>query len=320
MKLFLIIMDLKVNDFENFKVHNADDSHAFVHVSLGEKDFFEKIAAFILNEDNFLRFIENNTSIEFSPSEKNYARLYKQLDKFIDDDVAEYVELDITDDLIKNIIIDENPRHSTDGGKLKIRLSKIGRIGEYIFHLILSNYFKFDCIIPKISLTTNKEMPVFGIDALFLCHDRKMLLFGESKVTNKLSNGINLINKSLDDYEKSIRSEFLLTLSESQIKKNGLTEAFGDLHETCISFDEFIARANVDTIGIPVFILHGVECDVNDIISSMERTVHKKKFFGLNTIYYVISLPVISKSDFIKYLTIEIKKKMSEYDERRKKI
>ena len=55
------------------------------------------------------------------------------------------------------------------------------------------------------------NMSIFGIDELFLAED--MILFGESKVSINLQNGIKLIKESLKEYEKQIKDEYQLVLS-----------------------------------------------------------------------------------------------------------
>ena len=52
-------------------------------------------------------------------------------------------------------------------GKVHIQKDKIGKIGEYAMHLLLTSYYKIHCIIPKFRCTTDRNMSVFGIDSLF---------------------------------------------------------------------------------------------------------------------------------------------------------
>ncbi|MDD2391897.1 MAG: SAVED domain-containing protein [Bacilli bacterium] len=287
-----------------------------MHINIkNKKTFFNYIIEYILNENNFLRYIKNETLIEFSPSEDNYAVLYKNLLKYIDEEFLD-IEID-EDDILKNIIIDEAKNVETgDSKKFKIRLSKVGRIGEYINHLILSDYCGFSCIIPKVALTTNLNMSVFGIDQLFFDENEKILLFGETKVSKNINNGITLINKSLENYEEQIKKEFDLVLSESLIGKNQSFKVFQKVIDTCISFDEFVNKIGLEKIGIPLFIAHGKEIDGGKILKSLSK-IKKKKILGLKTFYIVISLPIISKKDFIVELTKEIKKKLDYYESKK---
>ena len=52
-------------------------------------------------------------------------------------------------------------------GETLLQKDKIGKIGEYIFHVLLTQYFHINCIIPKFRCTTDRNMSVFGIDAIF---------------------------------------------------------------------------------------------------------------------------------------------------------
>ncbi len=293
-----------------FNIHRKDDSYSFIHINIDDKNkFFQEFTNYILSESNLLQYIENETSISFSPSAKNYAKLYKHLFKFIDDEILE-IELEGE---LKDIIIDESEVISEDSNKLKIRLSKIGRIGEYINHLILSKYYNLKCIIPKITLLSDKNMSVYGIDELFFDDVKKILFFGESKISKSLKNGIALINRSLKEYEKEIKEEFKLVLSEEKIIKHPHFNVFQEKINECISFEEFIKKMEIKNLGIPIFIAHGTDLDKDEILKSLSK-ITRNNIFNLNTIYIVISLPIISKFEFITHLTSAIKKKMEAYE------
>ena len=49
-----------------------------------------------------------------------------------------------------------------EAGNLKVQNDKVGKIGEYTFHLLLNNYFGLDCVLPKFRCTTDRNMSVFG--------------------------------------------------------------------------------------------------------------------------------------------------------------
>lgn len=155
-------------------------------------------------------------------------------------------------------------------------------------------------------------MSVYGIDALFLDKDNQIILFGESKVTNKIENGISMVKKSLKNYENEIREEYMLVLTNRHIKLNGLEEVFPGQTEICLTFDEFIKNAQIKSIGIPIFIAHGTEVDSIGILEKLAASIKRKNFFGLNTSYYVISLPIIGKRTFFNYITSVIREKMED--------
>jgi len=115
---------------------------------------------------------------------------------------SENIQIDITNynEHIIAIIKDECETEE-ENSKIFARKDKFGKIGEYIFCNILSNYYNFNCIIPKVHYITDNNMNVYGIDALFYSEQDNLLLFGESKFCKNLGNGISLINESLKNYQ-----------------------------------------------------------------------------------------------------------------------
>ena len=99
-----------------------------------------------------------------------------------------------------------------------------------------------------------------------------MLLFGESKVTKKLENGISLINASLEEYESRIKQEYELVLSNRLYKDklNKFNDKYGDIVDIALNIEEFIEKAQVKNIGIPIFIAHGKQTDINEIIKKLK--------------------------------------------------
>lgn len=296
--------------FDTFDVHNLKDNYSFFHINIKDSKLFLKgLVEYILNEDKLLRYAENKSGMMFKPTQKNYVTLFRELNNFIDDENIESFMFDIE---LEDVFRDEFKESEIDEKEGIIRLSKIGRIGEYIFHIFLSEYFNFNCIIPKVKLTTDKNMSVYGIDALFLDRDNEMILFGESKVTNKIENGIAMVKKSLKNYENEIREEYMLVLTNNQLKLSGLEEVFPGQTEICLTFDDFIEGAQIKNIGIPVFIAHGTEIDSMTILDKLATGIKRKQIFELNTVYYVISLPIIGKNTFFSYITNVIREKMED--------
>lgn len=298
--------------FRDFEVHYFERDHTFVHIEIPSTEaFYAGLAEYVLDEERLLAYIQNKKSIQVAATRKNLVAIMKRLSLFLDDELME-VPVSHTD--LERILRDEFDAYKDDKGELKVRLSKVGRIGEYIFHTILSEYFHFDCIIPKVALTTDKNMSVFGIDELFYSSSDSMLLFGESKVTKCLDNGIALVKSSLTDYEKQIRDEFLLCMSEELIEKANLPKQLVEHIENALTFDQFIQLSGTKNIGIPIFICHGDEINPVSILSRLKRSIARTDLFGLRTTYYVLSLPVVSKDSFLRYLTGAIRLKYSQLE------
>jgi len=158
-------------------------------------------------------------------------------------------------------------------------------------------------------------MSVFGIDAVFYCPENKMLLFGESKVSKSLKNGVALINSSLSTYQQQVDEEFVLVLSQRWLhdKMGAFADDFAGLVGKSISMADFVSKAGITTIGVPVFIAHGTEMDTDAILHKLSN-IHKIKLYDLETKIISISLPIISKSKLIATFTQKVKERRAYYE------
>jgi hypothetical protein len=158
-------------------------------------------------------------------------------------------------------------------------------------------------------------MSVFGIDALFYCQEDKMILFGESKVSNSLKNGVALINKSLSTYQQQVDEEFVLILSQRWLRdKMGTFAAdFDSFIDRSISMKNFISKTGVTSIGIPVFVAHGTETNTATILGKLS-SINKVKLYDLETKIISISLPVINKSKLVATFTQKIVERREYYE------
>lgn len=304
---------IEEKSFDQFIVKVCDDKHSFLHISLNEEDFYNKLFEYFFDEKRLIRYAENNSTLKFNPTKENFAELYRILKIFLDRENEIPVPNDIDEKLL-DVIID-NYTVVDDNGVKKIRLDKVGKIGEYIFSNLLFDYFKFECIIPKLNLVTDRNMNVYGIDTLFYDADTKLLLLGESKVSKDLSGGIALINKSLSTYQAQIDEEYLLILSRRWLKdKEGQFNIdFGSEIELSLTMKDFIERADIQTIGIPLFIAHGIDVDYENIISALSK-ISKISLYNINTIFIIISLPLLDKKRFVESFTEAIAKRSATYE------
>jgi Cap4 SAVED domain len=252
------------------------------------------------------------SNIKFTPSVKNFVILFKHLQTYIDDfnQIKEITEIE---DMLISILKEEQILEDKDGKKL-VRLDKIGKMGEYLFCCLLSDFFNFDCILPKVHLQTDPNMNVYGIDTLFYSENDNLILFGESKLSLRLDNGLNLIKASLKDYEKQVSDEFNIVLSNRLYKDRlyKFNEIYGDVAEISISMRDFIKKANITKIGIPIFIAHGTETEPEEILFRLEK-LKKEKLFNLETKYYSISLPIVNKNKLVATFTKKIREKEDYY-------
>lgn len=306
---------IKCEKYNVFDVYSCGEKNSFLHIDIADNDtFYKSFAKYFLDETRLLKYAESKSNLAFSPERRNYVTLFKLLGHYIDDFNLESLPEETEVEVVK-ILADEYQLNDNGDGALHVRLDKIGKLGEYIFCNLLSEYFGFDCIIPKVHLTTDYNMSVFGIDALFYSSQNDMILFGESKFCKSLSNGVALINKSLESYEDQIKDEFLLMLSNRFLRANmGLFGSkYADAIETCISIEEFIQTAHIARIGIPLFIAHGTDTAVADIFQKLDK-ITKTTILGVEPQYITISLPVVDKSKMISVLTQEIKERRILYE------
>lgn len=286
------MISTKMQTFNEFKVFTYNEQRTFLHIDLNDSyNFYKGLFEYFFDESRLLRYAENKMNLKFEPTIRNYVTLFKLLRLYIDDYNIERIPSEIESEVIR-ILKEEYEIHDSGDGYLKVRLDKMGKIGEYIFCNLLSEYFKFDCIIPKVILTTDPNMNVYGIDTLFYSRENDMILLGESKLSKSLSNGTGLINESLKTYEQQVRDEFVLMLSNRFLKNNmGIFgEIYADTIELSLSVEDFIKKAGVKNIGIPIFIAHGEDKIPDDIFKKLSK-IKRKNILGLNTSYIIVSLP-----------------------------
>lgn len=284
----------------DYTVYSLNDCHTFIHFHLNNEDrFYEYIATFFLNENRLIQYVENDRAVHFTATQHQKIELYKRLALF----AANPIEFEITEAfdpvVMEALKADYEIIERSDGGYIA-KQPVVGRFGEYFLHVILSEFFKLNCVVPKISLTTDSNMSVYGIDSLFYSHDNHKLFFGESKFSKALNSGVSLIRKSLETYEDQIRDEFNLVLSERHIRRHPeFEELFSDKIAQSVSFDKFVEHAGLTTICVPLFIAHGNETDPDYILMRLS-SIPKKQLFNMETEYWGISLPVISKDRLIQ--------------------
>lgn len=316
---FLEGMKVIVKSFEGFEVYQEGEGYSFVYVNFNDEDkLIDGLTDYLFDEKTLLKYASNSAKIKLNETDPKYwVILYKNISSFLNEDLENY-EIDGATGELLNVLLDEYTYINVDGKPI-IQKDKIGKVGEYAFHVIMSKYFGLDCIIHKFRCTTDRNMSVYGIDALFLDEKNKCIYFGESKFSKTLHNGIVLANKSLSMYESQIREEYRIILSSEDAfpLSPSFKRLFLDATQMCITFDKFISYAGISEIGIPVFVAHGKEKKVEtpeNYISIMKSQIKKDKMFGLKIKYIFISLPVIDKQKFVKVAFEKVVKKQHEFE------
>ncbi|WP_456078814.1 Hachiman antiphage defense system protein HamA [Mogibacterium diversum] len=307
---------MNVKNFDGFTVYNEDNKYSFIYMDFqDESKFLEGLVSYIFEEENLLLYSELSTGLNFEPSKREYVKLYKNIQYFLNEELMNLTIVDLDTEL-ESVVCEEYEYIKDDKGRLKLQQDKIGKIGEYIFHLILTRYFGYKCIIPKFRITTDRNMSAFGIDTLFYDDEKSEILFGEAKFSKKLANGVFLVNRSLEDYEQNIKEEYLLVLSNDNFNLNSsFLNAYKDKIEVCKTFVEFVEESNVNSIIIPIFIAHGDgnKEAVKKFLDKLNR-VNSNKILGLKTKYLLISLPVIDKEKFVDFAIRTAVEKAHEYE------
>ncbi len=94
------------------------------------------------------------------------------------------------------------------------------------------------------------------------------------------------------------------------------TDAFSEHTAVCISFEDFVKEAGITKICVPAFVAHGRKSD-NDTIENDLRLLNSKitrnSFFGLDTEYLFISLPIIDKFKMMETIMKKVVEKNGEY-------
>lgn len=308
---------IQTEKFEQFTVYKSDISSSFIYADFDDPDLFMKgLANYILHEDNLLNYANASHKLEFTPTAKNYKKLYTTLGTFLNSQ-TELLSFDKVSDEVRDVLGNEY-RFVDKNGQVFIQNDKIGKIGEYIFHLLLTKYYKIECIIPKFRCITDRNMSVFGIDALFFDPIKRMILFGESKVCKDLESAITLVNRSFEDYEQQISEEYKLVLSSDDTFKLSpeFSRIFEEYTQICISFEDFIKSASIQKIGVPAFLAHG-NSNSNNVpeayLNKMNSKISRNKFFGIDTEYIFISLPIIDKSQMVDVVMKRVVEKSNEY-------
>lgn len=307
---------MEVINFEEFKIYNEENKYSFLYADFDDENkFLPGLVSYIFDEKNLLLYSELNTGIEFTPGKKEYVKIYKNIQYFLNEELMKIPIVDLDDEL-ESILGEEYECLKDSDDKFLIKPDKIGKIGEYIFHLILTRYFGYKCIIPKFRITTDRNMSAFGIDTLFYDDEKSEILFGEAKFSKKLKNGVSLVNRSLKDYEQNIKEEYLLVLSNENFNLNSsFLNKYKDTIEVCRTFEDFIKESNINSVIIPIFIAHG-DGNKEKIEKFLDRlnSVNSNKMLGLETKYLLISLPVIDKKKFVDFAIRMAVNKAREYE------
>lgn len=303
--------DISRSEFFDYAVYSIGNCHSFVHAQLDNSDnLYRNLSLFFLDENRLIQYVENDRAVRFNQTPTHVAEMYKRLSLFAAKPSSLVVPRELSEGA--RLAVESEFELMDQGFNNCVAMQPaIGRLGEYFLHVFLSEYFQLDCVVPKIDLTTDPNMSVFGIDSLFFSADKSMIYFGEAKFSKALTSGVSLLRESLSSYEKQIKDEFTLTFSARHIKRHPEFERIfgGAINESC-TFEEFSQRAGLTSICVPMFVAHGDEIAVEPILAKLAG-LPCKQLFGLQTEYWGISLPIISKQKLVDAMMMLIQEKMT---------
>lgn len=295
---------ITTQDFEKFIVYSEDEAYQFCYITIKEQSFYEDFASYILDFNMIKKHAAINLDITTELTLRDYNEILNRLISFVDYekiyDIAQF------DDSIIQILDEEYLKDGAD-----LRKDKWGRIGEYIFNIILDSFFNLDCVVRKFALNTSRNMPVYGIDTVHCSLENRIFYFGESKMVDSIDNGINLIKKSLENYEAQISNEYYTIKNNNFTRSTEFLKLFDECLLRCLKFTELIEYIGLSSIGIPVFVSHGGTYDVETVFKKM-RNIPNKPLFNLETKYFLISVPILDKNRFRDSFINVVKEKIKE--------
>lgn len=271
--------------FEQFTVYKCDVASSFLYAHFDNPALFmDGLSEYLLSESNLLNYANTLTPIEFTPTPAIYKKLYNTLGSFLNSELELLAFDDVSDEV--RTTLGKEYRFININGKTLIQKDKIGKIGEYALHLLLTSYYKVHCIIPKFRCTTDRNMSVFGIDALFFNPEQRTIYFGESKVCNSIESAITLVNRSFDDYEEQIAEEYKLVLSNDEVFN--LSQEFID-PEKQYDFSQrniFIVTHDRVIDENTVAIFGSIDFLVIDEVYKLQKDSTNERVLILNIAYY----------------------------------
>ena len=79
-------IDMIGEKYDEFIVYTENDNYSFVHINIGKTDFYELLFKYFFSEEKLLKYVENKENIHFTPTKRNYSKLFKNLKKFVDEE------------------------------------------------------------------------------------------------------------------------------------------------------------------------------------------------------------------------------------------
>lgn len=123
---------MEILNFEEFKIYKVGNKYSFLYADFDDENkFLTGLVSYIFDEKNLLLYSEINTGLEFNPGKREYVKLYKNIQYFLNEELMKIPIVDL-DDKLEKILSEEYECLKDSKGRFLIKQDKIG---EYIFHL-----------------------------------------------------------------------------------------------------------------------------------------------------------------------------------------
>ena len=112
---------MKKSEFEEFKVYEIDNKYSFVYVDINDDEkFLTGLVNYIFNEENLLLYSELSTGLEFKPGKREYVKLYKNIQYFLNEELMKIPVGNVDEELVK-ILSEEYECIKGDNGEYLIK-------------------------------------------------------------------------------------------------------------------------------------------------------------------------------------------------------
>lgn len=164
-----------------------------------------------------------------------------------------------------------------------------GLFGEILFYTVCRVLLNKDLLLSKIAFITSGGTTAHGSDGIFYDSANDTLIFGESKFTTDLSQGLRQASKSLSDLDKRFGNDGCFIYKQILTMKGEYRESFAKM-----SLRDIQSKKK----EVLVFVLHGQDYKEKDILKQ-ENEFYLREISNCGTLS-VISFPIISKNNLIR--------------------
>jgi len=211
------------------------------------------------------------------------------------DEVLSAITIEQISGVMKDYGFDVPPNGGEEAGTYKKRCLSFlkadngyGLFGEILFYTVCRELLNKDLLLSKIAFITSGGTTAHGSDGIFYDSANDTLIFGESKFTTNLSQGLRQARKSLSDLDKRFGNDGCFIYKQTLSMKSEYRESFSKM-----SLKDIQNKKK----EVLVFVLHGSDYKEEEILKQ-ENEFYQKEISNCKTLS-VISFPIFSKENLI---------------------